>query len=214
MANQPQPFRQHHLTRALRAAKAAGMDNPSVKVRLPSGVEFHIGGSVPDPGPKTSREIGRGDRSVTAVADAVGKKPSAEHRALLAKGGSGPDQHMFGKGDTRPRHSWRGVQFVLGRGLARARPSLRTARASRSRPDHRLGRMERGRGRIAWRAAWRSSSVKSIAGTPRCPDGPTSTACIIPGRTGIVRLLGPSRAALSKDEKLYSAARAAHRRGR
>jgi len=34
MANQNQPFRQHHLTRALRAAKAAGMD--SVKVRLRS----------------------------------------------------------------------------------------------------------------------------------------------------------------------------------
>src|SRR5262245_65418826 len=85
MANTPQPFRQHHLTRALRAAKAAGMDNPSVKVRLPSGVEFHIGGEVPTASPKKStplraalaeggdsRMLGRGDRTKTSDADAAG----------------------------------------------------------------------------------------------------------------------------------------------
>jgi hypothetical protein len=55
MANTPQDFRQHHLTRALRAARAAGMD--SVKVRLPSGVEFHIGGGVvPEAPPKKSMQ--------------------------------------------------------------------------------------------------------------------------------------------------------------
>jgi len=57
MANTPQDFRQHHLTRALRAARAAGMD--SVKVRLPSGVEFHIGGGeVPAAPPKKSMQKG------------------------------------------------------------------------------------------------------------------------------------------------------------
>ena len=109
MANQPQPFRQHHLTRALRAAKAAGMDNPSVKVRLPSGVEFHIGGEVPTPKPKKSTPLraelakgggsnkmhGRGDRTRTAPEDSAGKQQpgSTAHKtssrgSVLAEGGS------------------------------------------------------------------------------------------------------------------------------
>lgn len=108
MANQPQPFRQHHLTRALRAAKAAGMDNPSVKVRLPTGVEFHIGGEVPTASPKKSTSLratlakggetsmaGRGDRTKTIDADAAGTQHpgSAAHKtssrgSVLAEGGS------------------------------------------------------------------------------------------------------------------------------
>src|SRR5262245_42998911 len=107
MANTPQPFRQHHLTRALRAARAAGMDNPSVKVRLPSGVEFHIGGEVPTAPSKRSTQknaalaeggktsmLGRGDRTKTAPTDAAGKQQpgSTAHKtssrgSILAEGG-------------------------------------------------------------------------------------------------------------------------------
>jgi hypothetical protein len=57
--NKEQPFKQHHLTRALRAARAAGMD--SVKVRLPSGVEFHIGGGEVLSQSKKSAQRGAGN---------------------------------------------------------------------------------------------------------------------------------------------------------
>jgi hypothetical protein len=108
VANQPQPFRQHHLTRALRAAKAAGMDNPSVKVRLPSGVEFHIGGEVTAPKPKKAtplradlaeggdtKMLGKGDRTKTSPTNAAGTQHpgSTAHKtssrgSMLAEGGS------------------------------------------------------------------------------------------------------------------------------
>jgi len=43
MANQSQPFRQHHIKRALKAAEAAGMRNPMVEVHLPTGTKLIIG---------------------------------------------------------------------------------------------------------------------------------------------------------------------------
>jgi hypothetical protein len=43
MANQPQLFRQHLITRALRAATKAGVVNPSCTVQLPDGVTLVIG---------------------------------------------------------------------------------------------------------------------------------------------------------------------------
>jgi len=114
VANQPQPFRQHHLTRALRAAKAAGMDNPSVKVRLPSGVEFHIGGELPTAPSKKSTPLradlaeggstkmaGKGDRTVTAGPDAAGKQhPGSTAHKTSSDGGRfayGGDARMFPK---------------------------------------------------------------------------------------------------------------------
>ena len=120
MANTPQPFRQHHLTRALRAAKAAGLDNPSVKVRLPSGVEFHIGGGeVPTAKPKRSAPLradlaeggetsmhGKGTRTTTAPKDSAGtQKPGGTAHATssrgsqLAEGGKG---EMFPKQAAEP----------------------------------------------------------------------------------------------------------------
>jgi hypothetical protein len=42
MANQSQPFKQHHITRALKAAVKAGVD-PQVEVRLPGGGSMVIG---------------------------------------------------------------------------------------------------------------------------------------------------------------------------
>jgi len=43
VANQPQLFRQHLITRALRAATRAGVVNPSCTVQLPDGVTLVIG---------------------------------------------------------------------------------------------------------------------------------------------------------------------------
>jgi hypothetical protein len=45
MGNQPQPFKTHHIARALRGAAAAGMRNPTVEVRLPTGATIVIGGA-------------------------------------------------------------------------------------------------------------------------------------------------------------------------
>jgi hypothetical protein len=52
MANQPQEFRHHQIVRAFRAAEAAGVRDPTVRVVLPNGTEFHIGaGGKPAPPP-------------------------------------------------------------------------------------------------------------------------------------------------------------------
>ena len=45
MANQPQLFREHLITRALRGAAKAGVTNPSCTVQLPDGVTLVIGGA-------------------------------------------------------------------------------------------------------------------------------------------------------------------------
>jgi hypothetical protein len=47
MANQPQPFKHHHIVKAFRAAEAAGVRNPMVSIRLPGGATIAIG-SKPD----------------------------------------------------------------------------------------------------------------------------------------------------------------------
>jgi len=41
--NKAQPFRQHQITRALKAAAAAGVPDPSVQVHCPDGTVFTIG---------------------------------------------------------------------------------------------------------------------------------------------------------------------------
>ena len=49
MSNQSQPFRQHHVTRLLRGAAAAGMHDPTVTVTLlPTGATITIGSGKPD----------------------------------------------------------------------------------------------------------------------------------------------------------------------
>jgi len=46
--NKAQPFRQHHITRALKAASAAGMRDPTVTVQLlPAGATITIGSGKP-----------------------------------------------------------------------------------------------------------------------------------------------------------------------
>ena len=56
MANTPQTFRQHQITRALKAAAAAGVKDPHVKIHLPNGTVFHVGGG--GEAPKKSMQKG------------------------------------------------------------------------------------------------------------------------------------------------------------
>jgi hypothetical protein len=48
MSNQPHQFKHRDVVRAFRAAEAAGVLNPRVEVRLPSGTVLVIGGAKPD----------------------------------------------------------------------------------------------------------------------------------------------------------------------
>jgi hypothetical protein len=49
MANRSPNFRLHDVRRALRAARAEGLTNPSVRIRTPGGAEYFIGGEVTAP---------------------------------------------------------------------------------------------------------------------------------------------------------------------
>jgi len=118
--NKSQPFRQHQLTRALKAAQAAGGANPHVRVVLPNGTQLFLsGGEVQEAPPKKSTPLraalakggdtkmhGRGDRTVTAASDAAGKQQAggtghktASRGSKLAEGGA---QHMFPKQAAEP----------------------------------------------------------------------------------------------------------------
>jgi hypothetical protein len=55
MPNVPQPFKQHHLARALRAASSAGVPDPAVCVELPNGTKFHVGAAAGMPRAAASR---------------------------------------------------------------------------------------------------------------------------------------------------------------
>jgi hypothetical protein len=90
MVGRPRDFRHGDVVRAIRAAKAAGIDSPSVRIRTPGGTEYFVGGgSVEAPASKV-----RGK-----AASSVGK--GKENRAPLAAGGKA---HMLGKqaADTAP----------------------------------------------------------------------------------------------------------------
>jgi hypothetical protein len=58
--NKAQPFKQHSLTRALRAAKAAGME--SVEVHLPTGTKIVISGASGDKDLKSAPSASRGGK--------------------------------------------------------------------------------------------------------------------------------------------------------
>ena len=102
--NKSQPFRQHQLTRALKAAQAAGGANPHVRVVLPNGTQLFLsGGEVEAPVPKV-----RG-KTVAAVRDpssvSKGNLPGSQNRAPLAEGGS---RHgMFKEQAADPAHPGR-----------------------------------------------------------------------------------------------------------
>src|SRR5262249_43659831 len=103
MVNRPRDFRHHDVVRAIRAATAAGIPNPSVRIRGPSGIEYYIsGGEVTAPETKKSKQprgadsakgggssamLGGGDRTVSAPDDAAGKQQSGStgHRTSGVK---------------------------------------------------------------------------------------------------------------------------------
>ena len=65
--NRPQKFRMHEVRRGLLAAKAAGVDNPTVQVCCPDGTTFVIGSgsksAAPDrPVQNSSRKTAGGRR--------------------------------------------------------------------------------------------------------------------------------------------------------
>src|SRR5215831_14206400 len=88
MVNRPRDFRHHDVVRAaLRAAQAAGLPNPTVRVRVPSGTEYYFSGGAVEAAAKKSKQrgvdfaegggskmLGKGDRTVTASSDAAEKQ--------------------------------------------------------------------------------------------------------------------------------------------
>lgn len=83
MPNKPQPFRAHHIARALRGAAAAGMTHPSVEVRLPTGATIAIGWSG------GNKDSGLKKPAQRAVGAASGKKKNGPSGGLAraARGG-------------------------------------------------------------------------------------------------------------------------------
>ena len=63
MANKRQVFRQHHLARALKAAMTAGVPNPSVEVRLPTGSTLVVGSRGDAPAGKAARVPAKAGRT-------------------------------------------------------------------------------------------------------------------------------------------------------
>src|SRR5262249_60536225 len=108
MVNRPRDFRHHDVVRAFRAARAAGVEHPSIEIHLPGGTRYVLGGVVEAPKPKLSKQrdgdfaegggsnrmAGKGDRTKTSPTDAAGKQQpgGTGHRTgggtqKLAKGG-------------------------------------------------------------------------------------------------------------------------------
>src|SRR5262249_42216135 len=98
MVGRPRDFRHHDIVRAFKAARAAGIDSPSLRIRTPGGTEYHFGGEVKADVPKIK------GKSATPVRDSASlKKGSADSfgdlgvRAFpLAEGGK---NKMLGTGD-------------------------------------------------------------------------------------------------------------------
>src|SRR6516162_4643065 len=85
--NKSQPFRQHQLTRALKAAQAAGGANAHVRVVLPNGTQLFLsGGEVAAPVPKVRGKTAAAVRDPSSVSK--GNLPGSQNRAPLAEGGS------------------------------------------------------------------------------------------------------------------------------
>src|SRR5262249_52112751 len=105
MVGGPRDCRPSDVVRAIRAVRAAGVENPSVRIRTPTGTEYFFGGEVgaskpkkfvggiPDPGLKTSDPV-RASASLAKGGEAAMGDRGV--RAALAKGGA---TKMFGRGD-------------------------------------------------------------------------------------------------------------------
>jgi len=55
MANQPHAFKHREVVRCLKAASAAGIEHPSVRIRLPGGTEYVVSGAAVSPPSKSGR---------------------------------------------------------------------------------------------------------------------------------------------------------------
>ena len=74
MVNRAQPFRHHDVKRAFRAAVAAGVPNPSVEVRLPTGTTITIGsGGKPD----APASAASGPKPPATASSATAPKPAS-----------------------------------------------------------------------------------------------------------------------------------------
>ena len=100
MVNRPRDFRHHDIVRAIRAARAAGIDSPSLRIRGPSGTEYYVsGGEVVVPAKKSkqlsvefaeggsTKMAGRGDRTITAPSDAADKQQPGSTAHKTGSGG-------------------------------------------------------------------------------------------------------------------------------
>src|SRR5262245_12377882 len=103
MVGRPRDFRHHDVVRAIRAVRAAGVENPSVRIRTPAGVEYHFGGEVkgvPDPGPKVGDPV---RDSASLRKGGKGSFGDLGVRAFpLAKGGSSHGMVKRQAADTAP----------------------------------------------------------------------------------------------------------------
>src|SRR5262249_12840900 len=60
VANRPANFKLYDVRRAIRAARAEGLANPSVRIRTPGGTEFYVsGGAVEAPKKHTTAAVAR-----------------------------------------------------------------------------------------------------------------------------------------------------------
>src|SRR5262245_35062785 len=116
MANRPQNFKLHDVRRAIRAAQAEGLANPSVRIRVPSGTEFYVsGGAVEAPKKKASKQhdadfaeggesnrmAGRGDRTKTDTEDSAGPQTAGRTGSISKNnpkfaGGGGKKEGLGG----------------------------------------------------------------------------------------------------------------------
>jgi hypothetical protein len=103
MVNRPRDFRHHDVVRAIRAIRAAGVENPSVRIRTPGGTEYFFGGEVEAPVPKVRGKTAAAVRDPSSVSK--GNLPGSQNRAPLAEGGS---RHgMFKEQAADPAHPGR-----------------------------------------------------------------------------------------------------------
>jgi len=100
MVNRPRDFRHHDVVRAIRAARAAGIASPSVRIRTPGGTEYYVsGGEVVAPVKKSKQSsaefaeggsakmAGRGDRTITAPSDAANEQRPGSTAHKTGSGG-------------------------------------------------------------------------------------------------------------------------------
>src|SRR5262249_13666372 len=86
MVNRPLDFRHHDVVRAFKAARAAGIDSPSLRIRTPGGTEYHFGGAVKGQGVPKVR--GKTSPSVGDPSSVTKGAPPGSQKAPLAEGGS------------------------------------------------------------------------------------------------------------------------------